>query len=311
MAKYWVFRIAAIVVPRLPLWLTRPLAIGLGALIWALAAGTRARAKRNLRHIPALAADPAALRRATRGVFQHMALNYLDFLRGKSISDAELLRGWTIENQEAFDAAVARGNGVIILTGHFGNFELGASRLGVLGYKVVTPAEHMRPEEVFQLFCRLRQHHNMRLVPTDARDALRELYESLRRGEVVVFAVDRHVAGSTAEVPFFEAPAHLPAGPAAMALRSRTPVFGVFSWRESHGRSRGVFIPLELNGTATADEVATPAKSTNGDNGSATRNRNGEEVLHAMRIFVAQMEQIIAAHPEQWVSALARVWDKA
>ena len=107
MAKYWAFRIAAAVVPRMPFGAARRLAAALGVAIWALAGSARRRAERNLAHLPGLAAEPERRRHAARGVFVTMALNYLDFLRGHRLSDAELKANWSIENQDAFDAAVS------------------------------------------------------------------------------------------------------------------------------------------------------------------------------------------------------------
>src|SRR5258705_511106 len=159
MSKYWLFRLSAAILPRVPMWIARPLAVAAGTLIWALAGAARRRTVRNLRHIAALREHPDRLPAAARGVFQSMALNYLDFFRGRYISDQEARAGWTIENEAEFDALMAEGRGLIILTGHFGNFEFGSSRLGVLGHKLLTPAEHMQPEALFELFCRRHDAH--------------------------------------------------------------------------------------------------------------------------------------------------------
>ena len=318
MTKYWLFRIAARLIPLIPIAIARPLAIAAGTLIWLLAPALRRRAERNLRHIPALAEHPDRLYAATRGVFQHMALNYLDFFRGVSISDDELRAGWTIENQQAFDAALAQGRGLIIFTGHLGNFEFGGSRLGALGYNVITPAEHMEPEPLFQLFCRLREHHRMRIVPADSRDSLRELLEGLKRGEIVIFLADRYILGTSAKVPLFGEPARLPTGPFSLALRSGAPVMAVFSSREGPGRSLGVFTPLDLDtrgvsgprragDESPAEPGVAPAPSTGV--AVATRTRSNEEVLRIQRLFLDELEKRVAAHPEQWVSALMPIWD--
>ncbi len=141
MSRYWIFRLSAAILPRVPMQIARPLAVAAGTLIWALAGTARRRTVRNLRHIAALREHPDRLPAAARGVFQSMALNYLDFFRGRYISDEEARAGWTIENEAEFDALMAEGRGLIIFSGHFGNFEYGASRLGVLGHKLLTPAD--------------------------------------------------------------------------------------------------------------------------------------------------------------------------
>lgn len=303
MGKYWALRIAAAIVPLIPRWLAEPAANVIGLLLWAVSGETRRRVERNLRHVPTVAGDPKRLRRAARGVFRHATLNYVDFLRGRRLTNRDLLAKWQIENDDLFLATMGEGRGLIILSGHFGNFELGASRLGALGYNMLTPAEHLQPEALFQLFCRLREHHRMRIVAADSRDSLRELLEALKRGEIVIFLADRYVLGSSMRIPFFGEEARLPTGPIALALRSGAPVMAVSSWREPGGVRCGRFSPLDLR-------ERTPAAGVSG--GTATRTRtaaNAAATERALRLFLAEFERVISAHPEQWVSALAPIWD--
>lgn len=310
MAKYWILRLTAAIVAPIPAWISRPLAVALGTLLWVVRGNTRRRVECNLRRIPALREHPDRLSAAARGVFQSSALNYLDFFRGAHISDAELRAGWTIENQDEFDALMAEGRGLIILTAHFGNFEFGGSRLGVLGHKLIAPAEHMQPEAVFQLFCRLRQHHNLRLVPADSRDALRELLEALKRGEIVIFAADRYVIGAATQVPLFGELAKVPTGPFTLALRSGAPVMGVFSWRTSPSHYHGVFTRLPFEALRRDAAQARAGEGGAATATTATRVRSEEVVQRAQRVFLDEMERRIAQHPDQWVSALAPVWEE-
>ena len=306
MAKYWVLRIAAVVVPLIPVGIARRAAWALGLLMWAVAPGTRRRVERNLRHVPGLATAPVRLHRAVQGVFCHTALNYFDFLRGPHLTDADLLPNWHIENEDAYHAAMAQGRGLIMITGHFGNWELGVSRLGALGYQMLAPVERMRPETLFELFCRLRDHHGLRLVPADSRDSLREMLETLKRGDLVMLMADRYVLGASVEVPVFGAPAKLPTGPFTLALKNNVPIMAVFSWRETLNSYGGRFVPLEV--AESVDEGGQPGAARTGT-GTATRTRSADATLRAMRVFIAELEKMIEQHPEQWVAALSPIWD--
>lgn len=303
MAKYWLFRFAAVITPRVPLWIARPFAVAIGTLLWAIAGNTRRRAIRNLRHAPTLAEHPDRLSAACRGVFQLMALNYLDFFRGRTLSDDEVRRGWTIENVELFERAKAQGRGVILLTGHLGNWEFAASRLGLLAGKAITPAEHMRPERLFELFCSLRNHHGVRIVPGDSRDALRSMLDTLKAGGTAMMLADRYVLGASAEVTFFGEPAKMPTGPFALALRSEAAVLAAFTWSEGSGRSHGVFVPVRIEDARAASDMSS------GTIAAATRTRGAERIAQLQQEFLRALEMVIAEHPEQWVSALAPVWE--
>ena len=304
MAKLRAFRLAAAIVPFIPMWLAYPLAQLIGRVLWAFGGRLRRRVERNLRHIPALANDPVALSRAARGVFEHMVLNYLDFLRGPHLTNEQVLAGWTTDGEELIDAAIQRGRGLIVVSAHFGNFEYGASRLGAFGYRMTTPAERMQPEALYQWFCKTREHHNMRLFPADSRETLRAMMNALKRNEIVVIAADRYIVGSSIEVPLFGEPARLPTSAFALALKTGTPLLASFSWRLGPGRSHGVAIPLDVQ-----PEQGGNGHNTGNHEDSNTRGRNEEATARAVRIYAEQLERLVTAHPEQWVSTLAHIWD--
>ncbi|HST89619.1 MAG TPA: lysophospholipid acyltransferase family protein [Ktedonobacterales bacterium] len=317
MIRYWLVRIAAWIVPWIPLRVARPLALAAGMLTWAFSGAARRRAEWNLGHVPALAGDPPRIRRTVRGVFRTSALNYLDFLRGPRLGDDELLAGWTIENQEAFDTAIAQGRGLIVLGAHFGNFELAASRLGAMGQRLIIPVEHMRPERLFRLFRVMREHHGLHVVPADSREALRELLEALRRGEVAMFLADRYMLGASVDVPFFGVPARFASAPIALALRSGAPVLSAYSWREGPGRWRGLFVPLTLTdegGREREREGGSEAVRADEAGGgvrapaAVARARTQDVTARALRRFLEVLEQRVAAHPDQWVSATLPIW---
>lgn len=292
MAQYWLFRIALTVVPRIPLAIARPLFRAIGLFAWACGGATRRRTERNLRHVPALAANTKALHDAVRGVFVTSALNYLDLFRGPSLTDAEIHAGWTVEYAELLDEVAAEGKGFVLIGAHFGNLELASARLGAIGYRMIVPVEPMRPKALFDLFCRTRESQNMHLVPADSRQALREMIEWLRSGGALLILADRHILGAGAQVPFFGEPCTLATSPMALALRAGVPIVTAWSWRTGAGTAHGVF------------------KRLTWERPSAGTGRSGsDEVILALRAFVAQLEEMIAAHPTAWVSALAPVWE--
>lgn len=303
MTKLRAFRLAAAIIPFIPLWLAYPGARLIGRLIWAFGGERRRRVERNLRHIPTLTSDPVALHRAARGVFEHMTLNYLDFLRGSRLTSKQVLAGWSTEDEELVTELVSQGRGLIVVSAHFGNFEYGASRLGAIGYRMTTPVERMRPEALYEWFCETRQHHNLHVLPADSRETLRAMKNALARNELVLVAADRHIIGSSIEVPFFGEPARLPTSPFALALKTGAPIVASFSWRLGRGRSHGVVIPLDVQPKETQETQETNEKTR------APQARGEDGIARAVQCYVEQLERIITAHPEQWVSTLEPIWD--
>lgn len=301
--RYRAFQLAAVLIPWVPLPVAEPLARLIGLMLWAVLPGARRRVDANLRHIPSLAADACAHKRAVRGVFQHITLNYLDFFRSRYGSTDAIIAGLRIEGQELLDAAVARGRGVLLVGAHLGNFEQAASRLGVIGTPVTIPVERLKPERLFQLVCRLRSHHHVRTVPADSTEAIRELFAALRRGEIVMLAGDRDVLGSGVVMPFFGAPARLPTGVALVARHSGATVLGAFSWRERRGPASGIFVPLDREIEDDGSQSGEPGV------GMRSGRLRGVALQRALGPIVAMLETQISAHPEQWVAAMASIWD--
>ncbi|MFI5272586.1 MAG: lysophospholipid acyltransferase family protein, partial [Ktedonobacterales bacterium] len=175
-------------------------------------------------------------------------------------------------------------------------------------HQLIVPVERMRPEPLYRLFCRLREHHGLRVVPADSRESLRELLDALKRNEIVMFLADRYVDGGSVAVPFFGAPARLPTAPLALALRSGAPVVTAYSWRTGPGTQHGVFIPLDLS-AALPPTIAQAATTRAGGAPATTRARGSETTARAIRVFLDDLERQIAAHPDQWVAALSPVWE--
>jgi lauroyl/myristoyl acyltransferase len=309
--KYWLFRICATVVPRIPYDLLYALAAALAWLIWVTAGGTRRRAEFNLRHVPGLAEDLGRLHQATRQVFHTMILNYIDFLRGPSRPEAELIASYTVEGQEVLDECLKQGRGVILLSGHYGNFEMSISRLGAMGYRVVAPAERVKPEQLFQFIRAFRENRGFRFLPADERETVVQLKQALARNEIAGFGVDRYVAGaSTAEIPFFGEPAKMAVTPMALALHLRVPVIIAVGWHVSRGRYHGVIRTLDLDALYDQVRVRTQAEASarGAPSVAALKQRAATE---GQRLFLEKFEQFIVERPGQWVSALTRVWPES
>ncbi len=307
--RYWTFRALAGITPLAPLWLARPVTMAAGGVAWLCAGKLRRRAQRNLRRIPSLAADPTRLRQATRGVFINLALNYLDFFRGRTVTYEELSRGWDIANWDAFERAMRAGRGAIVMSAHLGPFEYAGWKLGQLGYSMLAPAERQRPERFNELVGRLRNHHHTRLLPGDDRETLREIFTALRGGEMVLFAVDRWVMGPSDAWPLFGEPAPLPTAPFALAARSDAPVFLVIPWRAGKYRFGGAVELITPERLASEDDTTHRMTESMAER-AAPQAQNREAAITRMRERVYPLlERYISEHPEQWVSALSPVWE--
>jgi KDO2-lipid IV(A) lauroyltransferase len=119
------------------------------------------------------------------------------------------------------------------------------------------------------------------------------------------------VLGTGVEVPFFGAPARLPIGPAILARRSGATLLWASGVRGPGGRSRGAFVEVQLDWGAGEDGADGDGEREGDAAAPRGRPRGHGAIARALRPVVRLLEEQIAAHPDQWVAALAPIWTEA
>jgi KDO2-lipid IV(A) lauroyltransferase len=168
-----------------------------------------------------------------------------------------------------------------------GNWDLaGAWAARNLG-PVITVAERLKPEAVFQDFLRMRQAIGLRIIPLEAGlPVFRQLLEAVGQTEtwLAPLLADRDLGRSGVEVDFFGEKALVAAGPAALALATGQPLVPVAMWRrERRGRpARGYVLHF-------GQPVAVP------------QGMSKQAQIHAItQAWVAALEAHIRRHPADW-----------
>ncbi len=169
--------------------------------------------------------------------------------KAKVLDLVESLDGWDL-----LESAVARGRGVILVTGHLGNWELGGAYIAARGIPVGAIVRRMS-NPLFERYL----NDTRRVMGTEVihdADAVRRAPRALREGKMIAFLADQGVKGlASTFVPFFGRPAKTPRGPAVFALRLELPVIFGAAIRQPSGRYRFSFesIPVEDTGDRDAD----------------------------------------------------------
>lgn len=123
--------------------------------------------------------------------------------------------------------AVEAGTGAIITLPHCGNYDHAAAYFCARGAKIVTVAEHLKPEKLFKKFMQYRSDFGMESLPLDGR-VIPTLMQRIRTGCVIALAADRDLSKSGIDVNFFGGPARMPAGPALLAIRTGAPLISAY-----------------------------------------------------------------------------------
>jgi KDO2-lipid IV(A) lauroyltransferase len=169
-----------------------------------------------------------------------------------------------IEGWEVIAKALSRGRGVIIVSGHLGNWELGAAYMASRGVRMDAVARRMQNLMFDDYLTETRERLGVRVVHDS--DAVKRVPRLLRDGAAVGFLFDQGAAGlASTWVPFFGRYAKTPRGPAVFALRLDTPVVFTCAVREPSGRYSMKFeeIVVPRTGDREKDVDAIVSEYTN------------------------------------------------
>lgn len=173
-------------------------------------------------------------------------------------SDARLQPRCEIEGREHLDAAVAGGQGLLLLTAHFSTLEMGARILCSL---VPLPFHAMyRPyDNAVMDWCMHRWRERRSGLPALPREDLRRLVRALRAGRAIWYAPDQTLdPRHSVFAPFFGVPALTVGATSRLAQMGRARVLPYMPQRTAQGwRIR--FFPM-LENFPGPDEVVDAAR---------------------------------------------------
>ena len=181
---------------------------------------------------------------------------------------------------EHYLAARERGQGVLVLTGHLGAWELSSYFHSLVGYPMGLVIRRLDNPLVDRVVNRIRCLHGNRVIHKD--DFARGLIASMRAGETVGILMDTNMTPPQGVfVPFFGMEACTASGLARVALKTEAAVVpGFLLWEQREQQyvlHFGQELTLKCTGDLDADAVANTA------------------------LFTATLEQYIRSYPEQWL----------
>lgn len=273
----------ALVGMRLFRWL--PLSVGLriGSLLgWAAYFLLRRERHRALEHLAiAFASEmPVAARKSiARRCFQNLGKSAVELVNFSRLR-RDLDRWITLEGREFLDATLAKGQGLIWITGHMGNWELMACYMACLGYPFRVVARELHEERFNRLLLDFRREAAVRVILRDSPAAGRQMLQALKNGEVIGMLIDQDTQVKGVMADFFGRKANTPAGAAILARRRSIPVLAGFIHRMDGRRHRIVIHPpIEIVET---EDVA-------------------RDIVVNTERFNKVLEQQIREDPEGWV----------
>ncbi len=186
----------------------------------------------NLRNAYRSKKSETEIKQIAKKSFQNLVMVFIEFIRiprmVKNFSSYV-----TIERKEIVWQGLDKGNGVILLISHYGNWELMAIMAGVIGYPISAVGRPMKNIYIYKYIERLRQYTGLKSLNKKgaAKEILRELYAN----KVVAILFDQYAGRSGAKVDFFGRSAYTTPAVAQLALHTGAEVIPAFNVRQPDG----------------------------------------------------------------------------
>lgn len=236
----------------------------------------------NLKRVYGDAVDGDEIERLAMAHYGHLGRLLWEFLWYPWLPRARRVAMVRVDNLDALLAAHAMGKGVLVLTGHFGNFEV-ATVAGLAQFPQAQGRFHfvrrpIKPDWLDALVTRRFRSAGFGVLPK--RGGLDAILDRLAAGDLIVFPFDQHAGRKDGvQVEFFGHAVGTFRSLAVIALTTGAPVVPACSWREADGthvlRFEPALLPLDVGDADEAIRVNTQA-------------------------YNRALERMIVRRPEQW-----------
>lgn len=264
---------------RLPAWLTYAGAVALGELTYLGWPSRRTVTKANFAVVLDKPSDHPDVARVARRTFRNFAKYITEIMRFPRLDHLDFAKLVELEGWEHLKEGLAKNRGVIFVSIHFGNFDLGGARIAN-DVKVNVIADDLTNQRLMDLIVGNRTHKNITIHSPVG--AAKKVLGALRRNEMVGLMMDlgpRAEAFGHVEASFFGTRTRFPSVAANLARVSGAPILVTAVVRERNNTFRGIALPLIVVGR-TREAAA--------------------DIEQATQAIVSGLERFIREWPDQW-----------
>jgi KDO2-lipid IV(A) lauroyltransferase len=255
------------------LWLGRRL----GGLVFFLNKRRRVIAYANLKAAFSKEKSPQELRKITKAVYVNMVQTFMEILSLTKVDRAYVDKYITIIDRQHMDNAVISGRGAILLTGHYGDWELSSMTSALHDYPIMVLVREQKMKHLNELLNQLRESKGCKVIRKGIET--KNILKGLKKGEVVGILSDQDAGRNGMFVNFFGRPTSTHTGAMVMAQRIGCDIIPNFIVR-----TRGPYHVLHL-------EKPFNISPDSGEEG----------VRQGLQSYANVLEKYVRAHPEQWL----------
>ena len=250
----------------------------LGSVAWHFAVATRKLTEKHLAMaFPNLTSSE--IRRLSKSNFKMLGKNAGDIIRSSRVMDLGQLEKFLVtEGLENYEAAHARGNGVIFLTCHLGAFDLQITNMAMRGLNPNIIGTPLKDKRLNDLLWNYRNLHGA--IPIARGKETFRMIKVLKSGGSVALLIDQDTKVKTVFVDFFGMQAATPVGATVLALKTGAAVVPTYIYLGDDELQHMHILP-EIPMISTGDEE--------------------HDIWFNTQILTNFIEEKIRQHPEQWV----------
>ncbi|MEA3490103.1 MAG: ELM1/GtrOC1 family putative glycosyltransferase [Candidatus Omnitrophota bacterium] len=245
----------------------------LGTFIYFLS-GKRGRiAYANLKAAFCEEKTPRELKRITKGVYRHVAQTFAEMISMTKVDKKYIEKYVRIQNLERVEKASKNPKGMILVSAHFGNWELSTMASAFKGFPLNMLAREQSMERLDELLNRLRESKGNAVIRKGTD--IKNIFRVLKRGEGVGLLADQSAGAGGELVDLFGRPASTTVGPYRIAQKIGSCILPAFIHRK-----KGPYHELVLEPLMTIEKKA--------------------DLIPYVREYNRLLEKHIRDYPDQW-----------
>ncbi|WP_245579430.1 lysophospholipid acyltransferase family protein [Halonatronum saccharophilum] len=274
--SYTFFKLFKGVVNLLPERLAYYFAKLLGFILFYLVKSRRDLAIKNIRLSFGYSLKDA--RSLTRKVFQDVVIKTIETIRFENWSERCFDDKIEVEGMKYLKRAYEEDRGVILFTGHIGNWELLGLYLSWLGYPINAIAKKHRNPLMYKEIINIRESNGGNVFANDKK-GVKQAFRALLKKELLLILGDQDARSKGEFVRFLDRPASTPTGPVVFAQKTGALILPVYLMRLGYGKYK-LIIEEAIGVDKKADK---------------------EEIKEKLQKLTSSLETKVKEYPDQWL----------
>ncbi len=222
--------------------------------------------------------DGDKIKKIAFGCYRNFIISFIEIMYMPDMSKEEIINLLPLSNADLIKRKYDEGKGVILLSGHFGNWEYIAASLSArvdIPFHVVVKSQ--RNPFVNNWMNKVRTKWINKIIPLGI--SIRQVYKELMNKNIVAMVADQRGPFEGIRVKFFGINTAVYSGPAMLAIKTEAPIIYGLTIRQPDYSYKVVLEEIELNNLPVNEE---------------------ERIIEISQRHTSFLEKFIKQYPEQW-----------